>query len=125
MDTLTTEQKTPINIEVDLKQREVRITWADDHQSVYPLDYLRQICPCAVCNELRNNDDPLRILTPPQQITNADLLPDRPVEMVGNYGLQFFWQDGHNSGIYAFDYLRRMSRGDEDSSLQSGAKRTG
>ena len=57
---LTLEQKTPRNIEVDLKQREVRITWADAYQSVYSLDYLRKICPCAICNEQRRNQDVTR-----------------------------------------------------------------
>ncbi|RME74981.1 MAG: DUF971 domain-containing protein [Chloroflexi bacterium] len=113
MNNLTPAQKTPQNIEVDIRQREVRITWQDGVQHTFTFDDLRRICPCAVCNELRRSDDPLRILTPDQQVVNADLLPARPVEMVGNYGLQFFWQDGHNSGIYAFDYLRQMGDGQE------------
>jgi DUF971 family protein len=29
-------------------------------------------------------------------------------ELVGRYALQIFWNDGHSSGIYAFDYLRRL-----------------
>lgn len=107
--TLTSEQKTARNIEVDRKAREVRITWADDYRSVYSLDYLRKICPCAVCNELRRQEDPLRILKPDQIVTRAELRPKRPVELVGNYALQFFWDDGHNTGIYAFEFLRQRS----------------
>jgi DUF971 family protein len=95
METLTSEQKRPTDIEVDVKQREVRITWADGYQSTYTFDYLRQICPCAVCND--------------QMVTTAELSEDNPVEMVGNYALQFFWADGHSTGIYAFDFLRRKS----------------
>ena len=30
------------------------------------------------------------------------------VELVGNYALQFFWSDGHNTGIYTWDYLYRL-----------------
>lgn len=107
---ITPAQKTARNIEVDLKQRQVRITWADEYRSVYPLDYLRQICPCAVCNEQRRNQDPLRILKPDQIVTQAELQAERPVEMVGNYALQFFWVDGHNLGIYSFEFLRQKSR---------------
>jgi DUF971 family protein len=109
METLTSEQKRPTDIEVDVKQREVRITWADGYQSTYTFDYLRQICPCAVCNEIRANQDPLRVLSPDQMVTTAELSEDNPVEMVGNYALQFFWADGHSTGIYAFDFLRRKS----------------
>lgn len=107
MNTLTPEQKTPADIEVDIKQRELRIVWADDHQSTYSFDYLRKICPCAVCNDLRSDQDPLRVLQPDQMVTTAELREDNPVEMVGNYALQFFWADGHSTGIYAFDFLRR------------------
>ena len=109
MTTLTFEQKQPTNIEVDIKKSEVRITWADGFKSVYPLAYLRKICPCATCNEQRSNDDPLRVLSPDQVLVSGKLSPDHPVEMVGNYALQFFWDDGHRTGIYAFEYLRRAT----------------
>jgi DUF971 family protein len=29
-------------------------------------------------------------------------------ELVGRYALQVFWNDGHSSGIYAFDHLRDL-----------------
>ena len=109
MSDLTALQKKPTNIEVDRQQAEVRITWADGFRSIYTLDYLRQICPCAVCNEVRNNQDPLRLLTPDKIVQKGELRAERPVEMVGNYALQFFWADGHNTGIYSFDYLRHKS----------------
>lgn len=109
MNRLSLEQKTPTDIEVDIKQREVRITWADGYQSRYELDYLRKICPCATCNEQRSNQDPLRVLQADQIMTQADLRADDPVEMVGNYALQFHWADGHSTGIYSFDLLRRKS----------------
>lgn len=109
MSTLSPDQKTPTDIEVDIKQREVRITWADGYRSTYSLDYLRKICPCAVCNDLRNNQDPLRVLKADQISAKGELREENPVEMVGNYALQFFWADGHSTGIYAFDFLRRKS----------------
>jgi DUF971 family protein len=109
MATLTRQQKTPTNIEVDTKQSELRIQWADGFRSRYSLEYLRQICPCASCNEMRRNQDPLRVLSVDQIITTAELRTERPVAMVGNYALQFFWADGHNTGIYSFDFLRQKS----------------
>jgi DUF971 family protein len=27
---------------------------------------------------------------------------------VGNYAIQFFWKDGHNGGIYTWDYLKEI-----------------
>ncbi|MFQ5610827.1 MAG: gamma-butyrobetaine hydroxylase-like domain-containing protein [Anaerolineae bacterium] len=109
MTSLTREQQTPTNIEVDLKQGEVRITWADGYRSVYSLEHLRKICPCAECNEQRRNQDPLRVLKPDQAAARGELRRDRPVEKVGNYALQFFWADGHSTGIYGYDLLRQAS----------------
>jgi DUF971 family protein len=30
------------------------------------------------------------------------------VAPVGNYALQFVWSDGHETGIYTFEYLRKL-----------------
>lgn len=106
---LPPKQKTPAAIDVDLKNREVRITWADDYRSVYPLDYLRQICPCAVCDELRQSGSPLCLSQPDQIPPCADLRAEQPVTKVGSYALQFFWADNHNTGIYSFAFLREKS----------------
>ena len=43
--------------------------------------------------------------------------PTRPyqaqnVAQVGNYALQFHWDDGHNAGIYTWDYLYRLCPAD-------------
>jgi len=106
---LTTAQKTPTDIQVNLKQRQIKISWADGHQSDYSLNQLRKVCPCATCEELRKDDDPLRVLKPDQAITEGMLRPNGPVEMVGNYAMQFFWADGHNTGIYTFEFLRKLA----------------
>ncbi len=108
MNNLTSAQKHPTHIEVDIKNSQVRIEWLDGLKSAYPLEYLRKICPCATCNEQRDNHDPLRILKP-DQIAVGKLSGDHPIEMVGNYALQFFWNDGHRTGIYTFDFLRRST----------------
>lgn len=106
---LTREQKQPMQIDIDRRQREIRITWADGYRSIYSLDYLRQICPCAVCDELRANQDPLCILPDDQAVITAELRAEQPVTKVGSYALQFFWADGHNTGIYSFEFLRARS----------------
>ena len=37
----------------------------------------------------------------------------RPVHLalVGGYGLRVHWSDGHATGIYTFDWLRRRATG--------------
>ena len=97
---------TPLDIAIDLKQREVRIKWQDGHNSVYSLDFLRQNCPCALCEDERKKAETVPMYVAPP--VTGELEPERPAEMVGQYALQFFWTDGHRSGIYTYEYLRQL-----------------
>ncbi len=47
----------------------------------------------------------LRILLPGQ--VNQGIAP-ASLELVGRYAIRIWWQDGHSSGIYTFDYLRDL-----------------
>lgn len=85
------------------------ITWADGHSSHYDFAYLRDECPCALCNDLRHKKDALA--APP----SSPLLPiykpkPRAVSVIpaGNYAIQIFFSDGHSSGIYSYDHLRMI-----------------
>lgn len=100
----------PVDIKVDLKQREVKIQWQDNHESAYTLDFLRKYCPCAVCNQLRQEaeENPLRVLSSDQAEAKGELDSQNPVQKVGQYALQFFWVDGHRTGIYSYNYLRQL-----------------
>ncbi|HEY1120928.1 MAG TPA: DUF971 domain-containing protein [Haloferula sp.] len=78
----------------------------DDGEELYlPLDLLRRACPCAAC---QGEPDALgRVLRPVQQIgpRGFELLKS---EVIGGYAIQLFWADGHSTGLYTFDYLRRL-----------------
>ena len=79
----------------------------DDGEELYlPLDLLRRACPCAAC---QGEPDALgRVLRPVQQIgpRGFELLKS---EVIGGYAIQLFWADGHSTGLYTFDYLRRLA----------------
>lgn len=100
----------PTNISVDTKKDEVRITWKDNHQSTFSFDLLRNQCPCALCDEERRKAEEEPLFLRPH--ITGELLPERPAELVGQYAIQFFWKDGHNAGIYSFDYLRKLDEGE-------------
>ena len=89
----------------------MEITWRDGHQSHWTFAWLRQACPCATCHEEREADG--REPGEPKAAAAA-LLPmfkpaARPdtVQQVGRYAISFGWNDGHTSGIYSWDFLRR------------------
>ncbi len=98
----------PINITLDKTTGELVIAWSDDQVCRYPLSQLREACPCVECRGGHENmgrqGDPANILvlTPKRSYTIDSL------ELVGNYALQPFWDDGHHTGIYTWDYLRRL-----------------
>ena len=100
----------PADIQVDLKRKQVTITWTDDHVSRFTLKQLRQNCPCALCQDIRDRltADPLQVLPEDQANASDTLDPQNPVQMVGQYALQLFWDDGHRTGIYTYTYLREL-----------------
>ena len=102
----------------------VDITWADIHFSHYDFAYLREQCPCAMCNDERQKkaagqekDAQLKAenpgtISPPM---SSPLLPmfkpkltAKAAHAVGNYALQIDFNDGHSTGIFSFDYLRTI-----------------
>ena len=88
----------------------VDIDWSDGHQSHYSFQFLRDACPCALCEEERTKQG----LEPGQGPGSkpGELPMFRPaakpqeVEAVGRYALRFTWSDGHETGIYSWDFLR-------------------
>ena len=90
----------------------VDIEWNDGHVSHYAFVYLRDACPCALCNEEREKSGrPLG--QPPKPAPGA--LPmfkakAKPVsaEGVGKYAIKFKWNDGHDLGIYSWNFLREV-----------------
>lgn len=90
----------------------VAIDWKDGHHSSWNFAWLRYACPCATCNEERQQTG--RMIGMPKPKAKGLLVlyeaPPRPLEVnaVGKYALRFKWNDGHESGIYSWDYLRRV-----------------
>ena len=93
---------TPANIGPTADGSALRIEWQDRHESIYRPRDLRMACPCAGCvDELTGR----RILT--EAMVEEGVYPTA-IEYVGRYALQFFWSDGHNTGYYPYDFLRRL-----------------
>ena len=78
------------------------VTWdRAGHVAHFPALALRLSCPCAGCvDEITG-----RPLLEPSRVP-ADVRPLQ-VELVGAYGIKVRWSDGHGTGIYTFDFLRR------------------
>lgn len=78
------------------------INWNDGHFSSYESWYLRENCPCADCVEELTGRRKIAPGSIPSSLERVN------VNLVGNYALHFSWSDGHDTGIYSFDYLRKL-----------------
>jgi DUF971 family protein len=94
----------PVDVSVFTKRRALEIEWSDGHRSTYDWELLRWNCPCATCNGEFGSPGVLQFTAAlkSEQTTMTDL------NEVGRYALQPIWQDGHDTGIYSFDLLRRL-----------------
>ena len=86
---------------------ELAIKWDDGSESFLRLEILRRACPCAGCkgevDVLGNlHKGPDHALTP-QSVQLVQIVS------VGGYALQPVWADGHNTGLYSFEYLKRVA----------------
>ena len=96
---------------VDVQQigTELAIRWDDGAETFIALETLRRHCPCAGCRGERDVMGHLH-KGPEQTLTPASFQARRIVR-VGGYALQVFWADGHNTGLYSFDYMRSLEHG--------------
>lgn len=108
----------------------VDIEWKDGHHSHYTFAYLRDACPCALCDEERGKTgrkpgEPVKpapgalpMFKPAAKPTSA--------EPVGKYAIKFHWNDGHELGLYSWQFLRdwcsceECKRGREKPAAQAG-----
>ena len=87
------------------------IDWKDGHKSSWNFRWLRDACPCATCHEEREKDgrEPGVPKPTPGNLLPLYQNPPRPVTVTptGRYAIAFGWNDGHTSGIYSWEFLRR------------------
>jgi DUF971 family protein len=81
---------------------QLRITWADERVCEYDAARLRRACPCAQCVNEWTGERTLK----PEAISDEIRIDD--VSIVGRYALNFRWSDGHETGIYSFQFLRDL-----------------
>ena len=90
----------------------VDIEWKDGHRSSYTFQFLRDACPCAICNDQREKDG--RQFGEPVKPAPGALPMFKPAprpaatEAVGHYAMRFTWNDGHEHGIYSWEFLRQI-----------------
>ena len=98
---------------IDLKKdRGLTIRWPDGTGSYYSIAYLRRMSPAADQRELRKqmHRDPLTVLP---SVPAAGSITALGAELVGNYAIKIAFSDGHDAGLFTWDYLRKIDPADQ------------
>tara|TARA_Y100000815_G_C12950537_1_gene352715 strand:+ start:98 stop:430 length:333 start_codon:yes stop_codon:yes gene_type:complete len=101
-------------VSIELLDDILKIHWNDDKKTKYEYQFLRESCPCASCvGEPGIFKTSVGILNVPRDQPNNPPIPKtikpKNLKRVGNYAITISWSDGHSSGIYSYDYLRKLS----------------
>jgi DUF971 family protein len=91
----------PVNV-IPFPNGELGVVWDDGHESFYDGHVLRCACACASCVDEMTGRKVLEEERVPRDVRAVEIHP------VGNYGLSILWSDGHDTGIYTFETLRKL-----------------
>src|SRR5262245_25184366 len=92
----------PTEIVLHQSSRILEIAFSDGRTFRLPCEFLRVHSPSA---EVRGHGPGQEVLQ-----TGKRMVTITAIESVGNYALQFRFSDGHDSGIYAWEYLHALCR---------------
>ena len=93
----------PSGLRLRRRSKLLEVSWPDGVVHELPCEYLRVLSPSA---EVRGHGDGERILQTGKKHVNIT-----NVEAVGNYAVKLTFDDGHDTGLYTWAYLREL--GDE------------
>jgi len=94
----------------------LEIIWEDETISTIALKYLRDECPCATC---KGETVLLKTYRPPaNKMITPEMFLIKNIEIVGEYAIQITWKDGHNTGIYTYEYLMELYEGQSSEKKQ-------
>ncbi len=100
-----TSKPNPTEITHHKKSRILEVTYDSGDQFRLPTEYLRVYSPSA---EVRGHGPGQEVL----QVGKQDVEIDE-IEPMGNYAVKLRFSDGHDTGIYSWDYLYELGKNQE------------
>ena len=93
---------TPTEITLHQKSKNLEITFDDGLTCALPFEFLRVYSPSA---EVRGHGPGQEVL----QVGKKDVLLTE-IEPVGSYAIKLVFDDGHDSGLYTWEYLHDLGQ---------------
>lgn len=95
-----TEQHIPTEITLHKQSKTLRLAYGEQHYTL-PAEYLRVYSPSA---EVRGHGRGQEVLQ-----THKENVGISQIEPVGHYAIKIYFDDGHDSGLYSWDYLYALA----------------
>jgi DUF971 family protein len=95
----------PTEIKLDKERRAITVTFDDGANFTLPAELLRVLSPSA---EVQGHSPAERVTVPGKKAVRILRL-----EPVGNYAARIVFDDGHDTGLYTWSYLRELGENKE------------
>ncbi len=92
--------KVPVEVLVHSKTKTLELAYEDGTRAIFPFEFLRVFSPSAEVQGHSPEEAVLQV-----GCANVGL---RGVEPVGQYALRLMFDDGHDTGIYSWDYFEKL-----------------
>ena len=97
---MTKDNPWPSEIRLGRDRRTLTVRFDDGVEHTLPAEMLRVMSPSA---EVQGHSAEQRVTVPGKRMVNITA-----VDAVGNYAVRLTFDDGHNTGIFTWSYLRRL-----------------
>ena len=84
---------------------ELALRWPGGEESYLSLETVRRHCPCAACCGEPGLTRPIPGV---EMKLSQESFRLKGMQRVGGYAIQPTWEDGHGTGIYSREYLRKI-----------------
>ena len=90
----------PTELRLDKDKRVLTVTFDDGQSFALPAELLRVLSPSA---EVQGHSEDQRVTVAGKKAVSIVRL-----EPVGNYAMRIVFDDGHDTGLFVWDYLREL-----------------
>ncbi len=92
---------------IKVENKKLKVVWTDETSSEIGLEYLRRECPCANC---KGETILFKTMRPVKKdLSSPDVFKIQKIEIIGGYAAKIIWKDGHNTGLYTWEYLKTLA----------------
>ncbi|HSA67940.1 MAG TPA: DUF971 domain-containing protein [Methyloceanibacter sp.] len=96
----------PTELKVDKDRRLLTVAFHDGASFALPAEFLRVMSPSA---EVQGHSPEERVTVPGKKAVRI-----LRIEPVGNYAARIVFDDGHDTGLYSWTYLRELGENKEE-----------